>query len=491
MNGVMAGMYLLSDAGLKKNNLIMKTINNYKITSQIAEGGMGVVYYGEHITLNRPVAIKQLSSNLTNNPQFRDRFVNEAMILAQLNHPNIITIYDLIEDNSDFYIVMEYIQGDTIDNIMKNMRAPFQLQRALNIFIQTLKAFDYAHSKGIVHRDIKPSNIILDENDTAKVLDFGIAKILQSDLNLTKAGTKMGSLYYMSPEQVTGNTVDTRSDIYALGIVLYELLTNAIPYNLKTDTEFEIMQAIVNQIPVSISSFRKDIPESISSVINKATQKAPNLRFATCKEFEKALNDSGFKFEEISNPININNPQPKPAQFDRTLFQAPQQNLEYNATIKKSSNNNVIIISGIIALTIIAGLIVFFVFGNNSNDKVTVSNNTSSQNTQTSQTTNTQNDAQKNTSSKNDRRNNSNFPGDYPEGSTKYLTYSDISDKSKYQIKIMKNEIYARHGYIFKTNPDMVNHFNSQSWYEPRSNDVNNLLSDIEKSNIKFLKNYE
>ncbi|MCX6159174.1 MAG: protein kinase [Ignavibacteriae bacterium] len=473
----------------------MKTINNYKITSQIAEGGMGVVYYGEHITLNRPVAIKQLNSNLTNNPQFRDRFVNEAMILAQLNHPNIITIYDLIEDNSDFYIVMEYIQGDTLDNIMKNMRSPFQLQRALNIFIQTLKAFDYAHSKGIVHRDIKPSNIILDENDTAKVLDFGIAKILQSDLNLTKAGTKMGSLYYMSPEQVTGNLVDTRSDIYALGIVLYELLTNSIPYNLKTDTEFEIMQAIVNQIPVSISSFRKDIPESISNVINKATQKAPNLRFATCKEFEKALNDSGFKFEEGSNSVNHNNSQPRPAQFDRTVYQAPQQSIGYNAPVIKKSNNSAIIISGIFALTIIAGLIIFFVFGNNSNDKVSVNNNTQTQNTQNSQSnssqSNTQNDIKKTPPPKEERVRNPNIPGDYPEGSSKYLTYSDISNLSKYQIKIMKNEIYARHGYIFKVNPDMINHFNGQSWYEPKYYNVDNMLSDVERKNALFLKQYE
>lgn len=470
--------------------MINKIINNYKITSQISEGGMGTVFYGEHLTLNRPVAIKQLHSNLTNNPQFRDRFVNEARILAQLNHPNIITIYDLIEDDGNYYIVMEYIQGDTIDNVMRNMRSAFQLQRALNIFIPTLKAFSYAHSKGIIHRDIKPSNIILDEFDVPKVLDFGIAKILQGDLNLTKAGTKMGSLFYMSPEQVTGNPVDQRSDIYALGVVLYELLTNSLPYNLKTDTEFEIMQAIVNQYPQDISSFRKDIPQNISDVISKACQKDAGMRFSSCQEFESAISNSGYKFVESSRTKNTIESQT--SYGNRTIYQSPQQNnLQRQINQQSKSNKNLMIITGIVGFIIIAFLLFFFLMRDNSSDVIVEKGKNDTKNEQkvNNQSENTKSSNQTNQNQQTQK--NPNVPGEYPEGSTRYLTDEDVRYKSKYELSIMRNEIFARHGYIFKTNKNMVEHFGRQSWYSPQYYDVTNMLSDIENYNVKFIKKYE
>lgn len=467
----------------------MKEINNYIIKSQIAEGGMGTVYYGEHKTLSRPVALKKLNSNLTGNPQFKDRFINEALILAQLNHPNIITIYDLLEENGDFYIVMEYVMGDTIDNVIQNMRSPFELKRGLNIFIQTLKAFNYAHGKGIVHRDIKPSNIILDENDVAKVLDFGIAKLIQSDLNLTKAGTKMGSLYYMSPEQVTGNPVDSRSDIFSLGVLLYELLTNSIPYNLKTDTEYEVMQAIVNQTPVKISDFRKDIPESISNVILRATEKNPDMRFSSCEEFESAINDAGYKYELSGQkaPIPSNN-----FSGNKTIIQSPSDfSPQMSMQTGGNQNKNMLILASVF-IVILLGVIIVFVFtSNDSDDKVkVVEKPTIETENKTTNTEKNQNSTQSNNQTET-KRNISTTPGDYPEGSEKYLDYSDIQNKSRYEIKIMKNEIFARHGYIFRINKDMVNHFNNQSWYEPKYYDVTNMLSDIEKANVNFLKKYE
>lgn len=478
--------------------MINKIIGNYKIISHIAEGGMGTVYYGEQTKLQRPVAIKVLHQNFTSNPQFRDRFVNEAMILAQLSHPNIITIYDLLENSGDFLIVTEYVQGDTIDNVMKNIRSAFNLQRALNIFSKTLNAFNYAHSKGIIHRDIKPSNIMLDENDNPKILDFGIAKILQSDLNLTKAGTKMGSLFYMSPEQVTGSQIDHRSDIYSLGVVLYELLTNSLPYNIQSDTEYEIMQAVVNQNPISISSFRKDIPESISNVILKACQKNPDSRFQSCDEFKQALNDTGFKFEEQStfNPQNttiINQ------SANRTVYQAPQYNQPDYPPSRKNYTNLILIIGFV--FIIIIGIIFVFVayFSQNDSKNVVVETkreltsqpNTNQQNTTTQQNTTQQNKQMQTPPPQEKKQYNSKYPGDYPECSERYLTTYDVEGKSKYQLSIMRNEIFARHGYIFQVNQDLKRHFESQSWYNPQYYDVNYMLSRIERDNIDLIKRYE
>ena len=470
-----------------------RIIGNYKILSHIAEGGMGTVYYGEQTKLQRPVAIKVLHNNLTANPQFRDRFVNEAMILAQLNHPNIITIFDLLEKEGDFFIVTEYVQGDTIDNVMKNIRSPFNVHRALNIFSKTLNAFNYAHGKGIIHRDIKPSNIMLDQNDNPKILDFGIAKILQSDLNLTKAGTKMGSLFYMSPEQVTGTDVDHRSDIYSLGVVLYELLTNSLPYNLKSDTEYEIMEAVVHQLPVSISSFRKDVPENISAVVLKACQKDPASRFQSCEEFKQALSNTGFKFEEHSafNPqitMILNQ------SANRTVYQSPQHYGSQGYTAPQKNNINKTLFLLLAIVIVLGGIFVFYIFQNSSD--VIISETKKEVNSQ--QTTNKQNTTQQNTQTQNQvppsqekKRYNSSYPGDYPECSERYLTAYDVEGKSKYELSIMRNEVFARHGYIFRKNMDMKRHFESQSWYNPQYYDVTSMLSEIENYNVKLIQRYE
>jgi len=366
-----------------------KRIQNYKITSQIAEGGMGTVFYGEHITLNRPVAIKQLHANFTNNADFRDRFVNEAMILAQLNHSNIITIYDLIEESGSFYIVMEYVQGDTLDNIMQKFNSPFQTQRAVYIFKQILEAFDYAHKKGIIHRDIKPSNIILEEGDKPKILDFGIAKLVNSNLHLTKAGTRMGSVYYMSPEQVMGYDVDNRSDIYSLGIVLYEMLTRSLPYNIQTDTEYAIMENIMKVEIPNLSSFRSDVDSNLSFAIQKACSKDANMRFSSCNDFLNALSNKDYSYSPPSSQKTVvsNN-----SNYNSTVYSAPAYSTQpyQQQTIRQGSNKNIIILLLVILLVGI-GIGLFVVLkGNDSTvvvDNTSTKVNTSTNNTQTTQNT--------------------------------------------------------------------------------------------------------
>jgi serine/threonine protein kinase len=182
---------------------------------------------------------------------------------------------------------MEYVSGLTLDEFIKKNGLPIEESRALKIFDKILSAFGFAHEQGIVHRDIKPSNIIINQNDEPKILDFGIAKLMQSNHSLTKTGTKMGSLYYMSPEQVLGKDIDYRTDIYSLGVLLFEMLTCKLPYNIKSDTEYEIMDCILKQDILELNI----MSDNINNILRKACAKNPNDRFQTITEFREAINN--------------------------------------------------------------------------------------------------------------------------------------------------------------------------------------------------------
>ena len=216
--------------------MIGTLVLNYKIVKQIGEGGMGTVYLGKHTTLDRNVAIKVLLPEFARNTEIKERFINEARTLSKLSHQNIVTLYDFAELDGNLFLIMEYVEGLPLDDYLKQSNTKDEFI-ATNIFIQILNGFEYAHNKGIVHRDIKPANIILSNEAVPKILDFGIAKIVQGDIRLTKTGMKMGSVLYMSPEQILGKDVDFRSDIYSLGITLYELLVGRNPYDYKSKSE--------------------------------------------------------------------------------------------------------------------------------------------------------------------------------------------------------------------------------------------------------------
>jgi serine/threonine protein kinase len=222
--------------------MIGTKILNYEIKSLL--GGMGNVYLGEHTQLERKVAVKMLHPRLTSNSALRERFKNEASAMAHLQHPNIVALYDYMENEDGLFLIMEYVEGHELDHYIKNVTGPISEEEIEKIMAQTLGAFDFAHSKGIVHRDIKPSNILLTAEGQVKVLDFGIAKLLDADKTLTKTGTQMGTVLYMSPEQVKGEKVDQRSDIYALGVTLFQMATGQAPYRSDT-TEFEVYNQIV------------------------------------------------------------------------------------------------------------------------------------------------------------------------------------------------------------------------------------------------------
>jgi serine/threonine protein kinase len=269
--------------------MIGKKILSYEIISLIGEGGMGNVYLAEHVQLGRKVAVKSLHQQLVKNESLRARFKQEASTMAHLQHPGIVSLYDYVEEEDGLYLVMELVDGKPLDEYIRNVSGPIPAERAVPMMTKILDAFAYAHSKGIVHRDIKPSNILLMNNGEVKILDFGIAKMLSEAGNkLTKTGTQMGTVYYMSPEQVQGKEIDIRSDIYALGVTLFQMLTGVCPYDGMT-TEFEIYNKIVHEPLPRPSSIYPGVPAALDSVVKKATEKEPNHRFSNCGEFIVSL----------------------------------------------------------------------------------------------------------------------------------------------------------------------------------------------------------
>ncbi len=276
--------------------MIGKIVSNYKVTKLIGEGGMASVYEAVHTTLtNRKVAIKILKKELANDESVRDRFIKEANILSSINHSCIVNIYDFIEVDDSFGIIMELLEGETLDVYIQDHGA-LSYEVAYDIFSKILTAFDYAHSKGIVHRDIKPSNIYIEENKNIKILDFGIAKLLSANLSHTATGSQLGTPLYMSPEQVQDSKhIDHKTDIYSLGVVLHYMLTGKKVYDVNTLSRFQIMTKIVNDPLPPI-----DAHPRLSKIIQKATQKLPENRYKSCAEFLDDLSNQLFESTVIT-----------------------------------------------------------------------------------------------------------------------------------------------------------------------------------------------
>lgn len=262
-------------------------IERYEILQTLGQGGMGVVYLARQKKLDRLVAIKAISPYLAQEPEIRERFAAEASVLARLSHPNIVTLYDYIEEPDALYLVMEYVEGKPLSELLK--AGPLPLESIRKYFYQILDAFTYAHGRGVIHRDIKPSNIIITPEGQVKILDFGVAKILSADHSQTRTGMRLGTLMYMSPEQVKGQkNIDARSDIYSLGVVLFEMLTGRPPYDPDLG-EFEMSLRIVREPLFDLSHPPAEIPQKILEIILQATEKNPDHRFSSCKDFKEAL----------------------------------------------------------------------------------------------------------------------------------------------------------------------------------------------------------
>ena len=250
-------------------------IAHYRIIEKLGEGGMGIVYKAEDTILKRLVAIKFLPLTLTKNKQANERFITEAQSASALDHPNICTIYDINEtEDGKLYMVMAYYRGETLQK--KISRGPLEFNEATHIAIQIAQGLAKAHAKGIVHRDIKPANIIVTLDMVVKILDFGVAK-LERGSELDEEGSSFGTLIYMSPEQAQGAVVDDRADIWALGVLTYEMLTAQFPF--KGDYEQALVYSILNEEPEPVSNLRVDIPGEFEHLINKALVKNPKARY--------------------------------------------------------------------------------------------------------------------------------------------------------------------------------------------------------------------
>ncbi len=266
--------------------MIGQTIDKLRIVSEIAQGGMGILYLAQHTTLPKRFAVKCLSATLTEDPQFRARFYQEAQNQALLTHPSIVQAIDYIEDHGQFLFVMEYIDGQDLDTMIRD-RGQLSVADALPILKEILEGLDFAHRKGLIHRDMKPSNVLIDQSGHARITDFGIA-ILAGDLRLTREGVAIGTALYMSPEQIKRpRDIDHRSDIYSAGIVLYEMVTGHVPFTGETD--FSIKEQHVNSPPPNPCVRNPRIPQRLGDLILKAIAKDPDRRYRDCREFLAAI----------------------------------------------------------------------------------------------------------------------------------------------------------------------------------------------------------
>lgn len=275
-------------------------LNRYELLEKIGEGGMGVVYKAKCHLLNRFVAVKILKAELSEDKDFVARFKREANSVGSLSHQNIVNIHDVGEENHINFIVMEYINGKTLKQIIKeNVR--LSSERTLEIALQIAKALECAHKNNIIHRDIKPDNILITEDNIVKVTDFGIAKVIGS-VTITNSNKVTGSVHYFSPEQAKGRFVDCRTDIYSLGIVMYEMITGQVPYDAESSISIAVMHIQEPVIPPK--EIITNIPENINQVILKAMEKEPINRFQTSKEMAEILNEIK---EDINFVMNLNN----------------------------------------------------------------------------------------------------------------------------------------------------------------------------------------
>lgn len=263
------------------------TLGPYRVEGHLGQGGMATVYKAYQPTLDRYVAIKVLPAHRAHEPGFARRFAREARAAARLTHPHILPVYDFGQEGDLLYIVMQYVEGRTLKEMLGQ---PMDLQTIADIISQVARALDYAHQRGVIHRDVKPSNVLIDENGWALLADFGLARMMESSEQLTASGEGIGTPAYMSPEQGQGLKVDARTDVYSLGVMLYEMLTGRVPYEAETPMGV-ILKHISEPLP-SPRSLRPDLPEAVEQVVLKAMAKKPGDRYASAGEMARALTEA-------------------------------------------------------------------------------------------------------------------------------------------------------------------------------------------------------
>lgn len=308
----------------------------YRIESTIGVGGMAVVYKAYYPPLDKYFAIKKLSDTLSADPDARLRFLREARTHSKLEHPNIVRFHDILGDanSNDVYIIMELVEGRTLSKIIGREMGPIPFEKAWVWFKQILEGIGYAHSMGVIHRDLKPGNIIVTPEDKVKVLDFGIARD-ETGQTITQTGQVVGTLQYASPEQIRGERIDQRSDIYSLGITLYEMVAGCLPYDFAPNSSsYQIMHKILTENLPDPRKFYPHIPENIVHAIFKATEKDIEKRTQSINKFISELTST----EEFLNDNSFNEPLKANIYSDPTdYFQKPKSNFKDKEELKSVS----------------------------------------------------------------------------------------------------------------------------------------------------------
>jgi serine/threonine-protein kinase len=266
--------------------VIGSTIQNYRILRELGTGAMGAVYEAVDTFVERPVAIKMLRAEIARQPDLIERFRSEAVTLARLSHPNIALLYNFFREGDDYYMVMEFVPGQPLENIIRH-GGNLEPAYAVRIMGQTLEGLAHAHNMGVLHRDIKPANILVTQDGRVKVTDFGIARVLGSS-RMTRHGRIIGTLEYIAPERIRGDEADPRSDLYSAGVVLYEMLTQRLPFTGSTD--YDLIKAHLEQEPPALSAvLGSAIPGEWDEIVRRAMAKSAGERFQTAQEFHDAL----------------------------------------------------------------------------------------------------------------------------------------------------------------------------------------------------------
>ena len=345
---------------MSRSTLINSTIGEYRLVEKLGEGGMGEVYQGVHSKIGRVVAVKILSQ-ASHGPEFVERFLNEARIQGGLQHNNIVTLYDFLEYNGQPCIIMEYIEGRTLTDCIRAWGG-LQLADAIRYFQSIVEAIDYVHSRGIVHRDIKSNNVKITPSGQVKLLDFGIAKSGASPA-LTVTGAFVGTLQYLSPEQLVGGVADVRSDVWSLGVLLYEMTTSHLPFD--ANTIGELCQKITKASYTPPSVMNQNVPREVQNIISRCLKKNPPDRYQSARELLQDTNCAAAALSLPATRLASTAPVTAPSYSQPTVHvQRQSSGAEAVAAKPKSAVPALVAIGGVLLLVVAVGL--YFLLGGDS-----------------------------------------------------------------------------------------------------------------------------